>query len=69
LLAAGLSQQAEPDFLQLIAGSASSTLPTRVQLKAEKCAWDFLRLAWQQRELIWHRVCVPGNPWRLPAPR
>jgi hypothetical protein len=69
LLAAGLSQQAEPDFLQLIAGSASSTLPTCVQLKAEKCAWDFLRLAWRQRELIWQRVCVPGNPWRLPAPR
>jgi len=56
------------NFLEFIAGSWSSTLPESVRLKAEKCAWDFLRLAWVRREAVWQRVCVDGNPWRLPAP-
>ena len=66
--AAGESQP-RLDFLELIAGSGSSKLPASVRVKAEKCAWDFLRLAWRRRDLIWQRVCLDGNPWRLPAPR
>ena len=65
----GVVGHPEIDFLQLVAGSASSLLPAKVQLKAEKCAWDFLRLAWRRRDQIWRRVCLDGNPWRLPAPR
>jgi len=56
-------------FLELVAGSGSSAFPASLQLRAEKCGWDFLRLAWARREVIWRQVCLDGNPWRLPAPR
>ena len=56
-------------FLELVVGSGTRYLPAEVQLRAEKCVWDFLRLAWRRRSVIWDAVCVPGNPWRLPAPR
>ena len=69
LLQEGVHDYPEIDFLQLVAGSASSLLPAKVQLRAEKCAWDFLRLAWRRRERVWSQVCLDGNPWRLPAPR
>ena len=69
LLAASGESQSRLDFLELVAGSGSSKLPASVRVRAEKCAWDFLRLAWRRRDLIWQRVCLNGNPWRLPAPR
>ena len=65
----GATQMPPVDFLSLVAGSASSSVPGALQLRVEKCAWDFLRLAWTRREAIWRRVCLHGDPWRLPAPR
>jgi hypothetical protein len=69
LLREGVYDHPEIDFLQLVAGSASSQLPAKVRLRAEKCAWDFLRLAWARRQQVWARVCLDGNTWRLSAPR
>ena len=56
-------------FLQLVAGSGTREFSADVRLSAEKCTWDFLRLAWRRRDAVWSQVTVPGNQWRLPAPR
>ena len=53
------------DLLRLVAGDWSSSLPAEVRFKAERRGWDFLKLAWRRRELIWSQVCVERNPWRL----
>ncbi len=53
------------DLLRLVSGDWSSSLPAEVRFKAERRGWDFLKLAWRRRELIWSQVCVERNPWRL----
>ena len=66
---AGESRLRTISFLQLVAGSGTRELSADVRLSAEKCTWDFLRLAWRRRDVVWSQVTVPGNQWRLPAPR
>ena len=57
-------------FLQLVAGCGTRQFSADVQLSAEKCTWDFLRLARRRRrDTVWSQVTVPGSQWRLPAPR
>ena len=55
-------------FFGLVAGSASALAPSEVRLRVEKCAWDYLRLAWRRRQQVWERVCLNGDPWRLSGP-